>query len=135
MEAIAALSLAINIIQVVDWGRKVASICNDAFESRSIYPTHQKAAVNFQKATNSLQTALSSQPQEITADDQSLLDIARKCEAAAERLLKEMGPANNDKKLRLALKALSKGSTIKKLNYELAFCQIVLETRLLIDLR
>ncbi|KAB2574616.1 hypothetical protein DBV05_g6739 [Lasiodiplodia theobromae] len=131
MDGITALSLAVNIIQVVVWGRQVI----DVLKGGEIYQTQRDAATNFQNATGSLQKQLSLQSQPITAEDQSLLQIAQTCKTAADNLLKELGPTNDTNRLKLAMKAPFKGPGIKKLDEELAFCQRVLETQLLVGMR
>lgn len=131
MDGITALSLAVNIIQVVVWGRQVI----DVLKGGEIYQTQRDAATNFQGATSSLQKQLSLQPQPITAEDQSLFQIARTCETAADKLLKELGPTDDANRLKLAMKAPFKGPGIRKLEEELAFCQRVLETQLLVGMR
>lgn len=131
MDGITALSLAVNIIQVVVWGRQVI----DVLKGGEVHQTQKDAAANFQSATGSLQKQISLQPQPITAEDQSLLQIAQTCETAAGKLLKELGPTDDANRLKLAVKAPFKGPGIKKLEEELAFCQRVLETQLLVGMR
>ena len=135
MEAIAALSLAVNIIQVVTWGQKVVSIYDDFAKNGELYPPQRKAVLCLENATTSLQNALSSQTQPITADQYNLLDIARQSEVAADKLLKQLEPANDAGRLKLTVKALVKGSLIKKLAGELEMYRNALETQLLLDLR
>lgn len=99
MDGITVLSLAVNIIQVVVWGRQAI----DVLKGGEIYQTQRDAATNFQSATGSLQKQLSLQPQPITAEDQSLLQTVQTCETAADKLLKELGPTDDANRLKLPM--------------------------------
>ncbi|KAF2137407.1 uncharacterized protein K452DRAFT_301992 [Aplosporella prunicola CBS 121167] len=155
-----AFAFAVNIIKVIDWGRKGVLICHDIFESGEIKPTQvidwsrkampvyndifksgksnptqREVIMALKNATDSLQESLSSQPEPLQSYEQKLLDIAQLCKNAATNLLKKLGNADGHSKMTRAMTALLKKSAIEKLDDDLASCQRALETQLLLDLR
>lgn len=133
MEAVAALGLAVNVIQVLVWGQQTASFCLQLYRGEAIDPTLAETVQNLQNATNSLKNSIPQNP--TSTEEQGLLEIAQKCGHIAEKLLKEVGPVSATRRKRDVFKAVYKPSSIEKLRRELTGCQAVLETQLLLDLR
>ncbi|KAL3419504.1 hypothetical protein PVAG01_09726 [Phlyctema vagabunda] len=134
MDPIAALSLAVNIVQVVVWGREATSFCLDVYKSGEINPEQKVIVDNIQKATESIQSSLASQSR-VSGEDRYFLEVAQKCQNAAAKLLDKVGPVNLSRRKRAIFKALFERRSVKALEEDFVFCQKALQTRILFDLR
>ena len=138
MEAIAAFSLACNVIQVVDFGIKVAS------KSRELYRDGTTCeSEDLQRTTDHLSQASASLGKSMKgANDKELETIATECRSAARELLLKLddlklGANKNSRGIRAigrAMKSIRKKDAIKQLQARLETCRRSLDTGILVHL-
>jgi hypothetical protein len=139
MEAIAAFSLLCNVIQVVEFGLKAASMCKEAYKTGQVKPELKDVTVDLRAVYSALQQS-TSQNSHISAEDQAILDLGRKCDDCAKRLLarlSELEGRQGQKFCALArtVKVVWGLSIIEDLQKQFESYRKVLESRLLVDLR
>lgn len=139
MEAIAAFSLVCNVIQVVDFGLNVAEMCHEAYKTGQVKPELKDVTKEFRSAYKALQRSTSPKSQ-ISAEDQAMLNLGRKCDESANRHLARLSKLEvpQGSKVRAVgriVKALLESSKIEELPKQFESYRKVLETRLLVDLR
>ena len=145
MDPASAFSLACGVIQLAELGYKLAvsakeiyhggaSEHNRQLEEQALQLGQLRGLVNARRPSQSLSGA-------DRQENQELVDIARKCDYAAEELLVELDalkiPASRNlvKAFGKSLKARYKMSTIKDLQEEMAKYQKILDTRILIIIK
>lgn len=141
MEAIAAFGLACNVIQVVDFGLKIASKFREIYdEGRTIehqdldYTSKHLAEIN-EKLSASIQNARTNKP--LTKDDHELQDLAVKCARSARDLrdeldkLKISGRHGKRAAVFKAFKSIRRNDAINKIRDRLCEYERVLDTRML----
>ena len=138
MEAIAAFSLACNIIQVVDTGIKVASKACEIHRDGSTSENE-----DIQRTTNHLvQASTSLQQSMINANDKELETVANECQSAADELLVKLdnlklGGVHKKRKLRAigkAVKSMTEKDAIKQSQTRLEECRKALDSGVLVHL-
>jgi hypothetical protein len=145
MEAIAALALACNVIQVVDFALKTASKCQEIYnEGRTIehqdldYTSKHLAEIS-EKLNESIQNAQTNKP--LTKDDHELQDLALKCVESARNLRDELDkltiPGRKRKRAAVTkvFMSIRRNDDINKIEERLRGYERVLNTRLLSRLR
>jgi capsular polysaccharide biosynthesis protein len=119
---------------VVVWGQQAVSVFSKVYRTGDSDSTLREIIHNFKVAAETLQSSLSSLNQ-ISPDEQGLLEIARTCQNAGDKFLKQLGPVTTQHKLLNSFKAIIKAPAVEELKKELSLCQQALETQLLADLR
>ena len=98
MEAIAALSLAYNVVQLVELGLKIVSECRQIYEHGSTIKDRDFASTtrNMSAVCGDLNKALLKRQtlQPLTREDTELLDMAKQCQVLAVELQKELRKAD-----------------------------------------
>ena len=144
MEAIAAFSLACNVIQVVHCGIDVVSKCRELWTEGSLseYEPLEHMANHLTTLRNALDFSLAQGNQNICqGPDQALLDLAEKCSITAEELsgelqkLKVKGAHRKRQIIRNSAICLWKNSSIEKIQTRLDEYRKILDSRILIDIR
>ena len=138
MEAIAALSLACNVIQVVDFGIKVASKSRELYRDGSTSENEDLRHTTDQlfQASTSLEKSMKG------ANDKELETIAIECQSAAQKLLLKLddlklGANKNSRGIRAfgrAVKSISQKDAITQLQARLEACRRSLDTGILAHL-
>ena len=144
MEAIAAFSLACNVIQVVHCGIDVVSKCRELCTEGSLseYEPLEHMANHLTGLRNALDFPLAHRNQNICqGQDQALLDLAERCSITAEELsgelqkLKVKGPHRKRQIIRNSAIYLWKNSSIEKIQARLDEYRKILDSRILIGIR
>ena len=144
MEAIAAFSLACNVIQVVHFSIDVVSKCRELYteDSLSKYEPLEHMANHLIGLRNALDSPLAQGNQTIgQGEDQALLDLAEKCAITAKELsgelqkLKINGARNKRQIMRTSAKCLWKDSSIGKIQTRLDEYRKILDSHILIGIR
>jgi hypothetical protein len=145
MEAIAAFSVACNVIQVVDFGLRTVSKCREiynqgtAIDHQDLDNTSKHLAEINEKLSTSIQNALTNKP--LSKDEYELQELAFKCTRTASDLrdeldkLKIFGRRGKRAVLAKAWKSIRRNDTINKIKERLSDYERVLNTRLLLRLR
>jgi hypothetical protein len=141
LEPLLALSLACNVMQVIDIAFKTTSTCKAIFQSGSLDPTLTRTVAQLMSIFQRLGESLDSATQPRNRDEQALLDVARECSAAAADLKAEVVKISDEASkgkysgaIGGAMKAIFKRRKIEKLEKSLAACKEVLETHLLVQI-
>jgi hypothetical protein len=146
MEAIAAFALTCNVIQVVDFGLKTTSKCQQIYKEGSTiehqdldYTSKHLAGIS-EKLSKSIQDAQTNKP--LTKDDYDLQDLGVKCVESARNLRDELDKltipgrhGNIAAVLNKAFKSMRRNGDINKIKDRLCAYERVLNTRLLSRLR
>lgn len=144
MEAIAAFSLACNIIQVVHFGIDVVSKCRELCteDGLSRYEPLEHMANHLTGLRNALDSPLAQGDQNIgQGQDQALLHLAEKCSTTAKELSRELqklkidGSHNKRRIISNTAKCLWKHSSIEKIHTKLDEYRKILDSRILIGIR
>lgn len=146
-----ALSLACNVMTVIDFGRTLFEVSQQAYQAGVSDPGIQATAVDLSKATKTLENSIATgiqQPgtqQPIDHEEKELLQIARRCRVTAEQLVKEYEklavPAQSSryrrtmKALRVGLKRLWRHRQLDELDREMRGFQEAMQTRILVHLQ
>lgn len=145
MEAVAALALACNVVQVVDFGLKTASKCREIYnkghtaEHQDLEDTSKHLAEITGNLSVSIQNAQTNKP--LTKDDHELQSLAQRCTESANNLQEELDKLKSPGRLgkRAALlktwQSMRKSNDIKRIKDKLLEHEAVLNTRLLSRLR
>ena len=138
MEAIAAFSLACNVIQVVDTGIKVASKACELHRDGTTGENEeiQRTTQHLVQASTSLQQSM------INANDKELETVANECQSAADELLVKLdnlklGGIHKKRKLRAigkAVKSMTEKDAIKQSQTRLEECRKALDSGVLVHL-
>lgn len=144
MEAIAAFSLACNVIQVVHSSIDVVSACRELYteDSLSKYEPLEHMANHLTGLRDALESPLAQGNQNIgQVQDQALLDLAQKCSLTAEELSRELqklktsGSHNKWQVIRKSARSLWNHSSIEKIQTRLDEYRKILDSRILIGIR
>lgn len=143
MSGVEAFALVCNVIQVVDFALKVASLCKKIRQDGP-NPDLVKRGMAFDRVCASLQNTLTEDPilGELSSEDQALLSISQESNKASFDLQSELN------KLQLrdgsggwrsivghAARAIQKSKKIDELHKKFETYQQALQTSLLVDLR
>lgn len=142
MEAIAAFSLACNVVQVVDFALKVSSKCKEIARTGSTIEIqdYENTSKQLAELTHSLNASINTTPKPLGKDDQDLLDLSRKCCRVASDLklkLEELSVKNGKQRgtLGKAWKTFRDDRSIQDLHKRLKEYEQALNMRLLTRLR
>ena len=144
MEAVAAFSLACNIIQVVHFSIDVVSKCRELCreDGLSKYEPLEHMIDHLTSLRNALDSPTTQGNQNVLrCQDQALLDVAEKCSATAKELsgelqkLKINGPHQKRQLIRKSAICLWKTSSIQKIQTRLDEYRKILDSRILIGIR
>ncbi len=144
MEAIAAFSLACNVIQVVHFSMDVVSKCRELCREGSLskYDHLEHMTNHLTGLRNALDSPTAQGNQSIgQCQDQALLDLAEKCSVTAKELsgelqkLKINEPYNKRQVLKKSAKSLWKKTSIEKIQTRLDEYRTILDSRILISIR
>lgn len=133
MEIAATLSLACNIIQLIETGLKVTGIFKRAFNNTWTIE-QQDALKHMTDAANELQRAMIPP---LNKDDSELCDIAKKCLAGMSRLENALKPSTSSTdfgdKFKCGMKAVlsSLSGELKRIESEIQSLREDLEVRIL----
>lgn len=145
MEAITALALACNVVQVVHYGLKTAFTCREIYkkgstaEHQDLEYTSKHLAEITGNLRASIQNARTNKP--LTKDDHELQSLAQRCTESANNLREELDklklPDSQGKRAALlkTWRSVRKSNDIKRINDKLCEDERVLNTRLLSRLR
>jgi hypothetical protein len=140
MEALAALGLACNIIQVLNAANEAYSLSKRLLETGNAYPGLAENATAIKALSTSLQESLATISQPHTEAERQLLSLAKSCYTSAQELSCELdklaGSAGIQGKLRESIKAgvklrLRKGR-LERLEKDMRACHTTLESGLLL---
>jgi len=147
MEALAALSVASNVIQIVEFGTKLAAQSLELYRDGKLgqHEGLENVVNNLNQATNSLSNQLkqSVPTANLTKDESELLTIAGKCQDVSAELLAQLddlkledGPLHKKRRIvKKVIKSATKKTTIERLSTELEGYREVLDTQVLVRLR
>ena len=146
MEAIAALSLASNILQFVDSGLKVTSKCKEIYSSAdgvtARTATIDEIVSQTDAALKSLQGSLSTSDSDLQQEDEELKALGEKASQAIKKLrdlikkltVRGLKPRKRDSVAK-TLKSMWYQDELEKIFRELKEYRNVLNTRLIVDLQ
>lgn len=136
-EAFAAISIACNIIQLVDYGRQAVSVCREIYANGEDVKTSE-----LKETTEALRGALAEwRPPPASIRVRNLATTSRACFNVASELKKELdeiaitGKRTLSKVLGASFKSMRKASHIQKLKGQLKEYQDVMNTQILVQLR
>ena len=143
MEAIATLSIACNVLQLLDHGFKSVSLCKQIYAQGSAdrFPDLQEYSTQLANAAEQLQNSVDMSANPIRKEQQELWNIAQKCVEIARQLRQVMEELSTQEKrkalqaVQLAFKTMRRKSTLAGLEATLSRYQTVLHTRLLVEIR
>ena len=146
MDPITGIGLAASIVQLVMCGLDAVHKCKELYRQGSIneFSSVDCTTRHLASLTESLQQSLktsSAQSQALTNKERNLIELARKCEDCARRLLKELQNLQTKPRasaleaVRKAALALLKGPSIRKIQGEMEGFRSLLESSLLHRLR
>ena len=142
MESLAVLSVVCNVIQVVDFGLKSASLCKQIYEhgSSDEFTDLQISSSHLKHAATDLQKSIDTAFKPITSGHYELWSIAQKCLELAQELHQETERlTRNDEKswkrsILLTIKTVKRKPAILAITDKLSNYQTLLQTRLLVQL-
>lgn len=144
MEALAALSLACNVVTLVDCGLKIVSECRQFYkhgttnEQQDFVSRIQDILSISRSLDKTIVGSQTSQP--LTQGDKELLNVAKKCQSIATELQKELheaakGPSGSFKSsVTVVFRLRRRTGKIESIMVRLRECQKLLETRILVNL-
>lgn len=139
MEAIAAFSLACNILQVAEFGCKAASTFSQVYKNHTTDENYDidTRTRHLSKALAQLDDSLRSQH---NIEDAGLLQLSHQCATVAKSLNDKLAPflhkpSRHRDRWRNGLKALRIKGEVENLASRLRKYQQTLDTKILIDLR
>ena len=144
MDAIAAFSLACNVVQVVHFSMDVVSRCRELYREGSLSKyDHLEHMTNHLIGLRNALDPPTAQGKQIIGQyqDQALLDLAEKCSTLATELFGELqklkinGPPKKRQVIRKSAKSLWKKSSIERLQTRLDEYRKILDSRILIGIR
>lgn len=144
MEAIAAFSLACNIIQVVHFSIDVVSKCRELCKEDGLseYEPLEHMIDHLTGLRNALESpATQGNQNKSQCQDRALLDVAEKCSVTAKELsgelqkLKIKGPHSKRQLIRKSAICLWKTSSIEQIQIRLDEYRKILDSRILIGIR
>jgi hypothetical protein len=135
MDPISAFSLACSVIQVVDFGFKVAAGCREIYASGSLEVNDhlEYVAINLRQISEEIENGAAANP----TRDKELADLASKCAVTSRKLLAILESikmkSQNGKRIALGktISAMLKKNAIDDLRKQLESYQKTLETRML----
>ncbi|KAJ9657846.1 hypothetical protein H2198_004042 [Neophaeococcomyces mojaviensis] len=141
METIAALSLACNVIQVVETGLKTAKFLKETYDKGSSQENKDLHDLSTRLSTATIDLQAAIQPlacsQSLTKDEAELLEIAKKCDRLANDLKQRAVPntsARRRDRLKQSVKAYWNKDDVDEIRIRLERYQQTLHTRLLINM-
>ncbi|KAH8893363.1 hypothetical protein GQ53DRAFT_805557 [Thozetella sp. PMI_491] len=141
MEALVAVGIACNVMQVLSFAHEVITLCKRVHHNKSPEPTLAQNGEHLEAVVKSLAGRLSQGPHPLMKPDQELLDIAQRCSEAARELIDEVGflTTHPDGRNRLwatmktTAKSLLRKSRLERLQKDLAGYQRSMETTILVQ--
>lgn len=136
MDPLSAMSLACNIIQVIDFSTKVVNSCRQLYKDGALSGNQDVEAMT--KYHTSLRNHLDL-PNQRSPDE--LLELGRKCSDTADDLIKELqklkikGPRKKREVASKAFKTFWKKDAIDEIWRRLCDYKKILDTHILVDLR
>ena len=144
MDAIAAFSLACNVIQVVQFSMDVVSTCRELYREGSLskYDHLEYMTNHLIGLRNALDSTTVQGNQNIgQCQDQALLDLSEKCSTTAKELsgelqrLKINGPHNKRQVIRKSAKSLWRKNSIERIQTRLDEYRKILDSHILLGIR
>ena len=109
LEALAALGIACNIMQVVSFSLETLSLCKAMYKTGSPAPSLVQNASHLEDLGKGLRASLDSAPKPLTKDQQKLHEIARGCSEAVAELKTEVARITGDPCRRGVLASVTTG--------------------------
>ncbi|KAI4246125.1 MAG: hypothetical protein L6R40_002077 [Gallowayella cf. fulva] len=144
MEALAALSLACNVVTLVDFGLKIASECRQIYKHGTTIQQQDfmSKTQDLLSISGSLEKTIvgSQTSQPLTRGDTELLNVAKKCQSLATELQKELHeaakrpPGSSKSSFTGAYRLRRRAGKVENIMTRLLECQKLLETRILVNL-
>jgi len=138
LEPLAALGLACNVMQLIDFARETTSICKAVYETGTPDPGLVSTIGHMTGAFENLSNSLDSARGSADPDERALLEVARDCQAVAKKLKAKVNKISKNTSggkyfsaIIVASKANYRKRDIEKLEKSLTDHQRALETRLL----
>lgn len=146
MDPITGVGLAASVIQLVTFSIDAVKTCQEVYQRGSVseYSNLDHTTSHLASLTNSLQQCLQgsgTRSKALTREEEDLVSLARKCEACAKTLQKELRKLQTQPRAsaldaaRKAARAIWKKSSIIKIQGQLETYRSTLETSLLSRLR
>lgn len=138
MEALAALALACNLIELVSFSGEVIQVARDVYQSGKIDADLSERASRLAILSHNVAQSLDSCPNPNTQAESDLLKTARECHEVSIELEAMLGDLSSPKKSKLgalgaALKTrISHRGRIKKLQTRMVNCQNQMDSGLLL---
>ena len=138
MEAIAALGLACNVMQVISFSLEVISVAKQVATSGAIEPDLADRASRLSELSSSLDESLSGLPTPLAPPQHELKEVAQKCCSASLELrdeLNKLAPKGRHKVVRIlgsSVKSVMRKNSIKKLEKSMLQWQGILDSGLMI---
>ena len=144
MDAIAAFGLACNVVQVVNFGMDVVSICRELYRGGSLskYDHLEDMTNHLIGLRDALDSPTAQGKQNLRkCQDPALLDLAGKCSTTATELFAELqklkinGSPKKRQVISRSARSLWKQSSINKIQTRLDEYKKILDSRILIGIR
>ncbi|KAL2669999.1 hypothetical protein Neosp_014878 [[Neocosmospora] mangrovei] len=142
LEALAAFSLACNVMQVVEAAYKTVGTCKRIYQTGQPDPALSDYNKQLRSISGALETQLNKTANPLSPDDIRLRDLAVRCTTIANglqdqiaSLSKSAGKGTIGSSIRLAIKSRLKQSDLNRWEKDLAKAQSAMETQLLVGLR
>lgn len=140
MEAIAALGLACNVMQLIDFSGEVISIARHAYSAGSVEDDLSDRVSRLVDLSTAVKKSLSSASKPATAAQRDLEEIARKCHHASVELqdeIKNLCPPAGGKRsvvraIGTSLKTVARKGRLKKLEDNMLQWQKAMDSGLLL---
>ncbi len=139
VEALAAFSIACNVMQTISFAHEVFGIVQTLREGGSVDPDLDGFATQLGQLSGALQASLSNPPSVGSVGDlDELIKAAKRCVAATDTLKEELNKVSlgaKGKRLPAAfvgIKAVAKKRKFGRLEKNVMTCQKLLESRLLV---
>ena len=140
MDPLTTFSVACGVIQVIDFSSKTLMTCREIYKEGSLsdYRSLENLAKHLIDTREKLDTSNDFQ---ITADNQSLIELSEKCSTTADQLverlqaLKIQGPHKRRQAILKTVRLLRERGEIEKIQKRLDQYRISLDTQILVSLR
>lgn len=133
MEALVALGLACNILQVISFSMETILLATKISKDGSVDINLAKDALQLEELSKELETSINNQTSTVSQGHHELLSIARDCNTTAKDIKKEMDLLSTSSwgKVGRTVKALRRKSALEQLEKILLGHQQTLQSRLL----
>ncbi|KAF7507899.1 hypothetical protein GJ744_009933 [Endocarpon pusillum] len=133
MEALVALGLTCNVLQVISFSREAILLATKISKDGSVDINLAKDALQLEALSNELDASINNQASTVLQGYHELLSIARDCNTTAKEIKKEMGLLSTSSwgKVGRTVKALRRRSALEQLEKTLLGHQQTLQSRLL----